>query len=107
MSIIIKGIYNIDPTSVEFSADGTEDGDIVHPEKAYEILTVVNDKKFETYGVIWIIEDQPHAFIDEDFEAFLLREFKDRIEQSHIESLNQLIFNKYNQQDFELPFTVL
>ena len=107
MSIIIKGIYYIDPTSVEFTADGSEDGDVVYPEKAYEIVAIVNDKKIDTYGIIWIIDGKPEAFIDEDFENYIRHEFKNDISDQHILNLNNLIYRKYMQQDIELPFTVL
>ncbi len=107
MSVIIKGIYSIDPQSVEFTSDGSDDGDIVYPEKAYEILAIVNDKPIDTYGVVWMIDDKPHAFIDEDFEILLRGELQGVLLDDHILEMNNLIFKKYDSQEIEFPFTVL
>ncbi|MGH1455382.1 MAG: hypothetical protein ACRBDI_01245 [Alphaproteobacteria bacterium] len=107
MSIVIKGIYEIDPQSVEFTVDGTEDGDVIFPEKAYEIVAIVNNKKFDTYGIIWMIDGKPQAFIDEDFEDFIRHEFKGLISDQHILVLNDLIFKKYSNVEFSLPLTVM
>lgn len=107
MSVSINGIYFINPTSLDFSIDGGDDSDTVHPKAAYEITALVENKRFDTYGVVWILDDdKPAAFIDEDFEAYLLDRFTGQIKESHIQDLNDLILRKYFGEDLELPYSL-
>lgn len=105
MTLKITYINEISPEALEFD-NGVDEDTLIHPEAAFEIIGSLNNERLETYGIIWIIEGLPHAFIAEELEVILLKEHANQFTADKQKQLNEVIMRKYQKEKLELPATI-
>ncbi len=105
MTLKISYINEISPLALEFD-DGIDTEKVVHPKAAFEVIGTFDGERLETYGLIWTIDGQDHAFISEELENLILKKYSAKFTKEKQEALNYLIMCKHKKLDLALPFTL-